>query len=213
MKKILVLFATFCFFAFTVINAQTNQGRIMVGASSTFNAGFSNTKYVNSAGVESDHYKSTYLNIGPRAGYFIIDNLAVGADINLSLNTDKYIDNTKNITSRFSFGPFGRYYFPMDKFMPFVELNSSFGTQKTKYVAINSANNNEHKSGVVLFGAYAGVAMPLGDRVTLDAMVGYDHVTYNNKYTSETGGTSSTTKDKTGTVGLKLGFVVFFNSK
>jgi outer membrane protein len=213
MKKILVLITIFCFSAFVVSNAQTNKGRIMVGASSTVNLGVSDTEYVNNAGVESDSYKSTYLNISPKVGYFVIDNLAVGADIYISSNTNKYSDNTKYITRQLSFGPFGRYYFPMDKFMPFVELNSSFGTRKTKNVTNIPANNNERKAGIISFGAYAGVAMPLGDRVTFDVMAGYNHITYTNKYVSETGGSSSTTKDKTGTIGLELGFVVFFNSK
>jgi hypothetical protein len=223
MKKILMLVTVFCFLAFQVINSQTNKGRIIVGISSTVNLGnwgsdlmglgFSGTKYVSPSGTSANAYKSSFLNLVPKVGYFIIENLAVGADLIVNTYSHKYPDNTKSSGTLLCIGPFGRYYLPMGKFSPFAEFNAGIGFNNSKQTRIPATGNSEHKSGVFLIGFWAGMAMPLGDRVTFDAMLGYNHVTYSTKVTAETGGTSGKSKEKTGTLGVKMGFVVFFDKK
>jgi outer membrane protein len=224
MKKILMLVTVFCFLAFQVINAQTDKGRIIVGISSTaslsgkgsdiMGLGFSSTKYVSPSGTSSAADKSSFLNLIPKVGYFIIDNLAAGLDLTISTYATKYSDKTKSTGTLLCVGPFARYYVPLnlDKFRPFAELNAGIGGTKSKYTSSSTTLSSEHKSGVFLIGFWAGMAMPLGDRVTFDAMLGYNHVTYSTKATSETGG-SGKTKEKTGTFGVKMGFVVFFDMK
>lgn len=225
MKKTLMLVTVFCFLAFPVLNAQTNKGRILVGISSSVDLnnwgsdllglGFSSTKYVSTTGIVSEAYKTSFLNLIPKVGYFVIDNLAAGLDLTVSTYATKYNDNTKSTSTLLCIGPFVRYYVPvpLDKFKPFAELNTGIGINNYKETRIPASNTTEQKSGVFLFGLWAGMAMPLGDRVTFDGMLGYNHVTYGTKVTSETGGTSGKEKRKVGTFGVKLGFVVFFDKK
>lgn len=78
------------------ISAQTvNQGAWMLGGS----VGFSSLK------VKDADASTTYLNISPNVGYYIIDDLAIGARINfLSESFDGESESNVGI------GPFLRYY-------------------------------------------------------------------------------------------------------
>ena len=228
MKKIILLITVFCFIAFQVINAQTDKGRMLNGISSTVNLsgwgsdhlglGFSSTKYVSSSGATSPATKTSFLNLIPKVGYFVIDNLAAGLDLTLSTYSTKNSDNSKSNGTLLCIGPFARYYIPMDKFSPFAEVNIGIGANNSKNKSSTGSTLSEHKSGVFLLGLWAGMAMPLGDMVTFDAMLGYNHVTYKTKATSGTqikslNLQSGDTKEKVGTFGVKMGFVVFFDIK
>jgi hypothetical protein len=78
------------------LSAQTvNQGAWMLGGS----VGFSSLK------VKDAENSTTYFNLSPNVGYYIIDDLAIGARINfLSISEDG------DSESNFGFGPFVRYY-------------------------------------------------------------------------------------------------------
>ena len=80
----------------SLISAQTvNQGAWMIGGS----AGFSSEK------VDGADGSSTFLNITPNLGYYIIDDLAIGARINFYSQS---FDGESE--SNFGFGPYARYY-------------------------------------------------------------------------------------------------------
>ena len=61
--------------------------------------------------------------IGAKLGFFVIDNLVLGLDLNIALSTVKYGgDNYESSQNLFSAGPFIRYYIPTSKVLPFFEL-------------------------------------------------------------------------------------------
>lgn len=78
------------------IKAQTvNSGAWMLGGSLGFN----------SIKTDGDDNSETYFNISPNVGYYIINNLAIGARINyLSYSYDG------DSESQFGFGPWARLY-------------------------------------------------------------------------------------------------------
>jgi outer membrane protein len=82
---------------FQMASAQTvNSGAWMLGGSVGFN----------SIKTDGDDNSETYLNISPNVGYYIMNNLAIGARINyLSYSYDG------DSESQFGFGPWARYYF------------------------------------------------------------------------------------------------------
>jgi len=98
--------------------AQIQKGNLMVGGNlMDLNASF------------GDHSSFT-MNIVPKLGYFIEDNLAIGANVGL-----KYV-TTKNQGNTFGYqvGAFGRYYFGKDQVTPllnhgrfFAEVNAGIG--------------------------------------------------------------------------------------
>lgn len=218
--KILSLLVSFFFiFNLTLLNAQTKQGKILVGVSSTLSLagtgsdlmtlGYTNTKYKSDADgfKESDPDKTLSLNLLPKVGYFVIDNLAIGLDISLGLsNETDGSNNDKSSRKMITAGPFLRYYIPTNKVMPFFELTSSFGSLKSKYEPDNDVKE-EYKSSIMSLGAGLGMAIPLGDKVTFDVLAGYNSLTVKEKK-------DNTDNDRTvlGTIGLKFGFIILLDS-
>ena len=106
MKKItLILFFVLPALA---VNAQTEQGRAIVGGDVSFDFGTDKTDV---GGTVSDDGKFTTINFSPRFGLFIMDGLAVGAEIVYQSYTFKPDGGGGDFKSNgFLFGPFVKYY-------------------------------------------------------------------------------------------------------
>ena len=98
MNKLTLLF--FAFFLTTFyVGAQTLKGNMMAGG----NLSFQNQTYQGSNGSDKS------INFYPSFGYFIVDNLAVGAILSLGSTTND-TGFSKTISTSMGFGPFARYY-------------------------------------------------------------------------------------------------------
>lgn len=124
--KLIALIAVFNVISSGNTFAQLNKGNWLVEG----NIGnFSFSKYKNqseSGGSVTSKYESvgTYLGIYPRGGYFVVNNLAVGSTLGLSIsyNKSKYYNSAgvKTSDNNSLYGyidiiPFLRYYFPSKK--------------------------------------------------------------------------------------------------
>ena len=150
--------------------------------------------------------KTSSFNLSPKVGYFIQNNLAVGLDVSMSLSHSNQKSSGYNNTSNvilYSAGPFVRYYIPTGKVMPFFEFGATIGTvnNKDKY----SGGTNDYKQSISTIGGGVGVAVPLGDRVSFDGMLEYRSITVKDI-------NDNPNNDRTvmGTIGLKVGFTIFF---
>lgn len=96
-------------------NAQTAQGNWLMGGNASFTSGKSSAD-----GAKSN----TTINISPDAGYFVADDLAIGAMVSFQSATGGY--------SAFSAAPFVRYYFlPIgDNAKLFGQGSFGFGSSK-----------------------------------------------------------------------------------
>jgi len=224
MKKITLLLAVLCFassgataqFARGETPPQLIRGNLLLSVTSTIaldgawgselmSLGFSNTKYKYGSDPAEDAYKCTHYNLLPRAGYFVIDNMAAGIEVILSGYKEKDAGDYDNWSeSMVGIGPFVRYYYPMEKFYPFAEVEVLFGSEKSGY------NDNEYKSSLFLLGAYLGVAFPLGDKVTFDVEIGYANATLTHK---GSGIEDLDSKEITGGIVIKGGFSVYLPVK
>ncbi len=111
--------------------------------------------------------KSNSFEITPRAGFFVSDNIVVGARI--SYTTQKleipFTDDTK--TNIFTGGAFGRYYFtPSSKFSIFGELGANYLSIKTEIATIDSTTDG------FLIGGGPGVSYFISDNFALEAFWG-----------------------------------------
>ncbi len=87
MKK--VFFVAFFMIAVATVGlAQFNKGNFLVGGSSNLGIGF-NTDKSKSGSSTTTNGKSTSFSLQPSAGYFFMDNLALGAGLGLSTSTYK----------------------------------------------------------------------------------------------------------------------------
>jgi len=136
-----------------------------------------------------------------------MDNLAGGLDVVLSNWSEKSSDGDyKESEKMLAVGPFVRFYYPMEKFSPFAEENAAIGSWMEKFES--GSYNSEEKWSVLLMGLGVGAALPLGEKVTFDTMVGYSRTSWKEKDEDE-----GDNKQTSGSVGLKMGFTVYLGPK
>jgi hypothetical protein len=191
----------FCLIAFFVfltglIHAQFLKGDKMVGATlgaAFFNA--SNTEYTYPPPTTGFTRKdrSFGINLTPNCGWFVSENIAVGATFNLTYNHDKYFDedaatgNTFNQdqTNNFNigFGAFARDYFKSaGSLLPFGQVGFNFGmsssTMKGFYFSGGNKSTYDGKSSGGFFanaGLAFGMTKMMSKTVGLDFSVGYNY--------------------------------------
>ena len=208
-----------CFIFSSASMAQTDQGKFLVGVSSTLSLagtgsslmslGFSTMKYKSDSDdfEERDPDKETSFNLLPKVGYFVIDNLAVGLDIGIGYsNTKSGESGYKYETTMFSVGPFIRYYFQTKSVLPFIEADASFGGLHSKNQSHNSTSKDKYS--VITFGGGLGIAVPIGNRVTFDVMAGYNSLTVKDKEDNE-----DNDRMVYGTFGVNFGFIVLLGKE
>jgi len=146
--------------------AEGNSG----GSSNLMYLGFSTMKYKSDSDDGSSDKTRTF-NHSPRVGYFILNNLTVGFDVNFSLMSyGTGVD--KESSTVLGLGPFLRYYMPLEKIAPFLELGGSVGSLRYNYTGWNDEEVT-NKSSIRSFIGGIGLAVPIGEMVKFDIMGGY----------------------------------------
>jgi hypothetical protein len=182
MKKIFsIISIMLCFGSLSF--AQFTKGKVLAGGS--FSTNF-NT--YNIAGIS---YKQTSVDFFPQAGYFIMNNMAVGAGLSLGYSKLKSppgsITSTVTSTS-FRFSPFARYY--IHNF--FGQATFGLGTQ----TPVNSSFELKNSSWAVS----AGYAYLLNEHVAIEPQIGYE-----TNYLKQGSGSRTTN----GNLFLKVGIQVY----
>ncbi|RQO31184.1 hypothetical protein DBR32_09295 [Taibaiella sp. KBW10] len=180
MKKVIfsVMALAGCLAVTTKADAQLQKGTFLVGgqlANINFGLGSSN---------------SVSLDISPKVGYFIQNNLALGLEVPLGFTAIKGIDPT----FRYGIGAFGRYYFAPKEFNIDNILNRGrfFGEAG---VGIAGQTDVEVGFNIKVGAGYAYFITP---NVALETLVRYQG-------TYGTGNTSG--------LGINLGFQIHLPSK
>jgi outer membrane protein len=177
--------------------AQFNQGRMLVGGSAEFRTMADKTK---SGSTTTTNGNRTTLSVAPSFGYFVINQLAVGAALETGLSkwnakTSNDIDNT---THSLSFQPFVRYYLPMGVFF---QGKFGIGSAKTTY----DEDFDDEKYNTSSLALSAGYAFFLSDNVALEPELGYR--------TSKFKDTDSDTKNINSGLFLRVGFQIYLGNK
>ena len=172
MKNLLLMLLIFVSFSTT---AQFNKGRILVGGNVGFSSTTSKSKFGSSSAYTTS--KSSEFSFTPQAGYFIIDNLAIGAGLNLELTTLKpEADVFDEVSTALLFQPFVRYYIK-----PGVFFQGAYGIGSQKDKQTYQDVTQEQKYGARNWLFAVGYAIFLNDRVAVEPMLGYKTSTLKNK--------------------------------
>jgi hypothetical protein len=207
MKKILLL----SFFSLSFIPAfsQLEKGTKLIGVgfgSFGFTNNKNNTSYTNTPTVNKSDGNSYSFSIFPNVAWFVMDDLAIGGVLSLSLNGGKTTNSNTSSTVKhydeysqpsFYIGPYVRYYFyGNSKGRIFSQLSAQYGVTggKTKYTSNNSVPNSEtaiKPMGDVSVGLSGGfeyfVNSTLGLYATVGAHYDYSKTEYQYKPSSGTG--------------------------
>jgi len=142
--------------------AQFNKGRMLVGGTASFSS-LTTKDAAYSSDITNDMFTLT-----PQAGYFIVDNLAVGLDA--SFGSGK--STTSSGTTKFTYilaGPFIRYYL---KPGIFFQGEYQFGSEKLT-INIPSYLNQTVTETLSAWALSAGYALFLNEHVAIEPMVSY----------------------------------------
>jgi opacity protein-like surface antigen len=200
MKKIFVTL----FISGSVLSVfgQTDQGKFLLGGSSSLNVGIISDRW--KSDDDKGKYDKTFdISLDPQVGIFVVKNLAVGLELQVSTSktTD---DDPKDVSTNtiFSGGPFVRYYFGSGKIKPFLHSAVGIGTRKYKFDP-EVGNSYDSKYNLFGFKFAGGIALFLNDNVSLDLGLGYS---YRSSKAKENNGANL--KDITGSTGLNVGVVI-----
>lgn len=141
----------------TIVNAQIQQGNVMVGGS------------LSNISLGLDDSKVFSLDLTPKAAWFIRDNIALGGYANLGIQTAKNTSTTVN----YGLGALGRYYSGAD--MEVVKHGRFFGEGTLGLGGINVSNGGGHTNGVD-FSFGPGFAYFITPNIGLETLLKYNGV-------------------------------------
>jgi len=155
-------------FLFTIIlvsslSAQTEQGKILIGASSNFN--FVSLSLTDLEGVdESDmpEMTSSSSEFSFDGGYFVIDNLALGLFISREGSKLELEGESDSESSLMTYGFMARYYFGESGL--FGAASYGIGTQ----------DNGGDDIDLSAMGIGVGYALFLSDNISINPSLGYN---------------------------------------
>ncbi len=246
MHRLFLILTVLALSAYTPLLAQFSKGMRMPGltvGNIFFNSG--TTDYTssspNTAGYTSSINKGGF-TLSPGMGWFVADDLVVGAQLIAGYTYDKNIDDQNNVTFRKNIyrsfnggiGAFARKYFLTAKsFIPFAQASIAGGTGSSKSEGFLYATNYKEtytgKSSGDFFanaGAQLGVTKMLSDHAGIDISAGYLYSYTKNTFKNsvardidfngsidETGTEEITTKKNNHGFMLSVGFQVFLGKR
>jgi outer membrane protein len=195
MKKILILLIGVAMT--TAGYAQFTKGTIMAGGSL---GGSFNTNKTEAGNTTTTTGTTNTVDFFPQAGYFVIDNLAVGAGIGLSTSTTKAKGTSnKNTVSSTSFAPFARYYY--QKFYGQFAFNVGSGNNKNT----NGNVTTDNKFTTSGWNLAVGYAYLLNEHIAVEPQIGYAS-------TSQKANTSGNRNINSGLF-INIGFQIYLRKK
>lgn len=166
--------------------SQTQKGSVIVGAD------------LANIGINFQEGNTQFsFDLNPKAGWFIKDNVAIGPEVNLGINTQKGATSID-----YGVGVFGRKYFGANAtnlsrtVKWYVEANAGFAGTNLSGDEVEKTSTN----GLNL-GAGPGLAYFITDNIALEALA---------KYNLTVGFGSSTTNNH---IGIGLGFQIYLPGK
>ncbi|MBC7923630.1 MAG: autotransporter outer membrane beta-barrel domain-containing protein [Ferruginibacter sp.] len=182
-------------FAALTANAQIKEGTVLAGGGLSLDFGTHKNERPGSNQNTTVTVETRYTNFtfNPKVGYFFTDDLALGLNLNVNSNTNKNKDNgIRSTSSSYTFGVFGRYYFPQKLFL---EGEAGFGRQ--------SYNEDDFRNKIFAYSLGVGYAAFLNDHLALEPMIRYQGTQYTNSRDNRY-------RDKYGALRLGLGLQVYF---
>lgn len=177
MKNILLILMAFVLLL--PAYAQTDKGSWLVGSSAALDYRVqASSRTLNTA-------------LAPQAGYFILDNLAVGVRLPLGLLHNRTETTTlagvetltKTQTYTVGLGPFVRYYFGKSAIRPFINVGGDYRYSRTT----EKNNEDETARGENSYSVFGGAGMVFFLRnIGLETQLGYTYFRSGqlNKYSS-----------------------------
>ncbi len=210
MKPHKFLIASLCVLLFGQVSPgqMLNQGNFLVGA----NVGFSRAQTERNVSTNNQETKgegpaSTQFSIAPNVGYFLADNFALGIGLDYTLSSVKQPNEDRTDDSDLLFGPFVRYYIPIDNDMA-VFLVTNFGFGNSSDETLVGTNTKRINTNIFAVGVGPGFTIYSSNGIGLEAIFKYNFA--RSKFDTEDAGIKTTTKAITNQFDIGLGVQFYF---
>ncbi len=183
-----------CLFMGTSVNAQIekpfSKGHMLIGGSFDF---YSKRDVF---ALEGADQTNKGFEIDVYAGYFLINQLAVGLKTGWGYNKNTWINNTPAFEKTLIIESFLRYYLP---FGLFGEVSAGFGKSKLKHNSILYKNSNLFKWNIGI-----GYSLIITKNITIEPSLNY-------KFLKVDGLNRFQDIEKTKGLNLRIGIQIYFN--
>lgn len=204
MKKIGLLSVFAVLVQVSMVAQILDQGNFIIGSTVGFSTANSQ---VNTNGVTNEGLSARQINIAPSLGYFLMDQLAVGLGADFTLNAVTQPNKDKTEDSDLLFGPFARYYFPVEEHIAgFFVANFGFGNSKDEQIV--GTDKQKIQTNVFAFGIGPGLTVYSKGGFGIEAIFKYNFAKSN--FDTTISGVSATTKTRTNQFSLSLGVQYYF---
>lgn len=191
------------------LSAQvTRQGNFILGSTVGFSSASSKVVQDKGSGAEdTQNPYSIQLSLAPSIGYFLVDNVPLGIRLDYTFGKVKDQSGKRTEDSNVLFGPFARYYLPMNNNMYFFgEAGFGFGNSRdTKDLETGTQKIN---TNLFSFGIGPGVTIIATNAVGLEALVKYNYA--RSKFDTEILGVKQNTTSNTNQISISLGVQLYF---
>jgi hypothetical protein len=211
MKKIVYVLLTALISIGLQLEAQvTSSGNFVIG--STFGLSTAKSKITQDSGdgeEEVDNPSSSQFSFSPRVGYFVIDNFAVGIQMDYTSSEVKQPNLDRTTDSDLLFGPFARFYLPVgDDMGLFLEAGFGFGNSNDeKYIGAERQSIN---TNIFAYGLGPGFTIFSSQAVGVEALLKYNYA--RSDFDTEIGGIARKTTTRTNQFDFSVGVHFYFTA-
>jgi outer membrane protein len=206
MKRAIFVSVILCLFLHSY--AQPAAGKIFAGGNISVQTSTNKDK---NGGTTEVNNKTFSYSVGPFAGYFLSDKIAVGLGLDIGGYVNKYPNSFNDKSTSFGVGinPFARYYLLGENMGLFLEADITAGFGKNKMFAgdVSTSRNYNSFGTSVTPGFYYYISPKLAVEATIGS-IGYSY------YSWETGSDTKTIDSGfrfSLTSAISLGFTVTLN--
>ena len=169
----------------TIIFPQLKNGSFLVGGGFTGKIeSFDNSNYSRSGTTLKE------FTFFPNAGYFVLENIAVGLTARIGLTDyESNYSNTSKTTEfyfRYGVGPFFRYYYPVGDFAFIGELKYEWaleqGEQERNGITLGGSKSESDRHNNI-FSSGLGISYFFNKYVSIESMLRYEieNITYSSR--------------------------------
>jgi opacity protein-like surface antigen len=161
-----LVFITICLLILSsVVSAQTEQGKFLIGAQTGLSFSSMDTEF-KSDEIDRELGTEKKISLIPQLGYFVSDGFLVGASLPIVSNkVESGNEEMKN--SRIALIPFARYYFGKTNVKPYLHAGFGFGSAKEELAS------DEQDYSLAAFEFGGGMAVFLNESIAVDLGLGY----------------------------------------
>jgi hypothetical protein len=199
-------FLLLSFFASTLSGQFIQSGDFLFGSTIGFSA--TSSKISQLGGTSGDkNPRSTQINLSPDIGYFLMDDFALGIGMDYTYSFQRDADNNRRKDSDFLFGPFMRYYMPVQEDMAFFGV-VTFGFGNSSNENLLLGGNESVSSNIFAVGVGPGFTILSNNAVGLEAIMKYNFA--RSQFDTELNGIKTSTTTHTNQFDISLGLQLYF---